>query len=77
MIGRRLRLFRVGHVFDCVGSLQRPAEEEAQSGRVESDGARTKLSFLEQVDLVGADLVGSELVRRTMEMLGKRSTIFR
>ena len=51
----------IRYLFDRVRSLQRLAEEETQSRRVQSDRADAQLPLLEQVYLIGADLFFAQL----------------
>ena len=42
-----------------------------------ADGARIQLSLFEQIDLVSANLLRTELLWRTMKVVGEGLTIFR
>src|SRR5215469_1847063 len=61
----------IRHLLDRVRSLQRLAEEETQRRRVQSDCADAQFALLEQVNLIGTDVVFAQLVRRTTEMSSK------
>src|SRR5215471_15759319 len=56
----------IRHLLDRVRSLQRLAEEETQR-----DCADAQFALLEQVNLIGTDVVFAQLVRRTTEMSSK------
>ena len=62
----------IRYLFNRVCPLQRLAEEESQGCRTMADGADTKLPFVEQVHLIGADLFRPKLIRRTAEMFCER-----
>src|ERR1039457_6160047 len=66
------RRLGIGHFFNRVCPLQGFAEEESQRCRTMADGADTKLPFVEQVHLIGADLFRAKLIRRTAEMFCER-----
>src|SRR5207253_2515574 len=61
----------VRHLLDRVRSLQRLAEEETQRRRVQADSADAQFPLLEQVNLIGTDVVFTKLVWRTMEVTGE------
>ena len=61
----------IRRLFNRIRPLQRLAEEAPQGCCVKTGGADTYLSLLQQVHLAKADLLWPELIRWTMEMLGK------
>ncbi len=63
------RRSRIRHFFDRIVPLQRFAEEEAQCRNVVADRSHVLLSLLQQIQLVGPDLVWPELVRCSLEVL--------
>src|SRR5215475_50004 len=61
----------IGRLLDRVRSLQRLAKEETQRRRVQADSANAQFALLEQVNLIGTDVVFTQLVWRTMEVVGE------
>ena len=49
--------------------MQRAHEEEPQCGHVVLDGSRAELELPEQIGLVAAQMIRTELVRRLVEVL--------
>src|SRR3982750_3284664 len=62
---------RIRHFFKRIMPLQRFTEEEAQCRNVIADGSYALLSLVQQIELIGTDLVGPELIGRSMEIVGK------
>ena len=58
-------------LFRSVVPFQRLVEEEAESGHVLLHRTRIELLVLKQVCLILAQMIGSELIGRLMEVLGE------
>jgi hypothetical protein len=58
---------RIGQVRAAQGLY----EQEPQSRRLSFDGARRELAIAEQMDLLLADMIRPELLRRTVKVLGE------
>ena len=59
----------VGQKVAKLGPVQCAQVKEPQRRDVVLDGSRTEFSFLEQVDLVAAQVIGAKLVRALAEVL--------
>jgi hypothetical protein len=64
----------LGSKRNVIGKIRSPEcldEERTQSGSATFDGARREFAITKQVNLVFADVVWTEAVRRTAEVLRK------
>src|SRR5271157_5739609 len=69
--GQALHFLGIRRQLDAPGSPQGLNEKEAQSGQALVDSVRVQLSLTEQIGLVLADVFGTQLVGRAMEVTGK------
>ena len=70
--GQRARPFRLGdHLVEGPALLERDAIEEPERRHGDDQRARRETAFARQVDLVGANLLGTQMRRRAAEMAGE------
>jgi len=62
---------RIGQELAELMATQRAHEEEPQCGHVVLDRSRAELELREQIGLVAAQMIRTELVRRLVEVLGE------
>ena len=70
-VGQLLARLGIGQELAELVAVQRAHEEESQCGHVVLDRSRAELSLLEQIGLVAAQMIRTELVRRLAEVLGE------
>ena len=61
--------FAIGQILAELMAMKRTHEEEPQCGHVVLDASRAELKLREQIGLVGAQMIRTELVRRLVEVL--------
>src|ERR1019366_3872123 len=69
--GQAPSLLGIGRLRYTPGSLQGLNEKETQGGQPLGNAARSQLSLAEQIGLVLADVFGTPLVWRAMEITGE------
>jgi hypothetical protein len=69
--GQALHFLGIGRLRYTPGSLQSLNEEKTQRGQPLGNAARSQLSLAEQIGLVLANVFGTQLVWRAMEITGE------
>ena len=70
-VGQLLPRLGIGQELTELMAMKRAHEEEPQCGHVVLDAPRAELKLSEQIGLVAAQMIRTELVRRLVEVLGE------